>query len=66
MRIVAAFRAWVRERQVDTGLFQSAIPTATVGDVREALALRENVIDFAVGAQGLDAATLQQRFRSTF
>jgi len=63
---VAVFRAWVRDRQVDTGLFQSAIPTASVGDVREALALREDVLDFAVAAQGLDAATLQQRFRSTF
>lgn len=63
---VAAFRAWVRSNQVDTSLFQSAIPTATVGDVREALALRERVIDFAVEAQGLDAAALQERFRSTF
>ena len=52
--------------QVDTGLFQSAIPDATVGEVREALALRERVIDFAVEAQGLDAAALQERFRSTF
>ena len=49
-----------------TGLFQSAIPTATVAEVREALALREQVIDFAVEAQGLDAAALQARFRSTF
>jgi hypothetical protein len=62
----AAFRAYVRSRQVDTGLFQSAIPNATVGDVREALALRERVIDFAVAAQGLDAATLRDRFRSAF
>jgi hypothetical protein len=62
----AAFRAWVRGLQVSTALFQSAIPTAKVGEVRDALALRERVIDFAVEAQGLDAATLQQRFRSTF
>ena len=40
--------------------------TRRVADVREALALRERVIDFAVEAQGLDAATLQARFRSTF
>ena len=62
----AAFRAYVRSRQVDTGLFQSAIPHATLGDVREALALRERVIDFAVAAQGLDATTLRERFRSAF
>jgi hypothetical protein len=62
----AAFRAWVRSKQVDTNLFQSAIPHAKVGDVRDALALRERVIDFAVDAQALDPATLQQRFRATF
>ena len=62
----ASFRAWVRSKQVDTKLFQSAIPNAKVGDVREALALRERVIDFAVSAQGLDAATLQARFRTSF
>jgi hypothetical protein len=62
----AAFRTWVRSKQVETSLFQSAIPHAMVGDVHEALALRERVVDFAVEAQGLDAATLQQRFRSTF
>ena len=62
----ATFRAWVRSKQVATNLFQSAIPNAKVGDVRDALALRERVIDFAVEAQGLDAATLQERFRSTF
>ncbi len=32
--------------------------------MREALALRERVIDFAVSAQGLDAAALQARFRT--
>jgi hypothetical protein len=56
----------VRSKQVDTDLFQSAIPTSKVGDVRKALALRERVIDFAVETQGFDAAALQERFRSTF
>jgi hypothetical protein len=63
---VAAFRAFVRARQAPAGLFQSAMPRATVAEVRSALALREQVIDFAVEAQGLDAATLQERFRATF
>lgn len=61
-----AFASWVRSLQVDTDLFQSPIPTATVADVREAHALREQVRDFAVAAQGLDAATLQARFREVF
>jgi hypothetical protein len=63
---LAAFRAYVRSIQASPGLFQSAIPDATVGDVRSALELREQVIDFAVEAQGLDAAALQTRFRSLF
>ena len=62
----AAFRAFVRARQAPAGLFQSAMPRATVTEVREALALREQVIDFAVQAQGLDAAALQERFRASF
>jgi hypothetical protein len=61
-----AFRAYVRSVQAAPGLFQSAMPNATVREVREALALRERVIDFAVAAQGLDAATLRERFRATF
>ena len=62
----AGFRAWVRSRQARPGLFQSAMPGATVRDVREALALRERVIDFAVEAQGLDAAALRARFEAAF
>jgi hypothetical protein len=62
----AAFRAFVRSIQARPGLFQSAIPGASVADVHAALALREQVIDFAVEAQGLDAAALQARFRSAF
>jgi len=60
------FRAYVRSLQARPGLFQSAMPDATVPEVREALALRSRVIDFAVEAQGLDAAALHERFRSSF
>jgi hypothetical protein len=60
------FRGWVRSIQARPGLFESAMPNATVVEVREALALRERVIDFAVEAQGLDAATLRERFRASF
>ncbi|HET9012822.1 MAG TPA: hypothetical protein VFN38_13445 [Gemmatimonadaceae bacterium] len=62
----AAFRAYVRSIQARPGLFQSAMPSASVTVVRESLALREQVIDFAVAAQGLDAAELQARFRAEF
>lgn len=62
----AAFRGYVRAHKVDTSLFASAFPDASVAEVRAALALRERVLDFAVEAQGLDAAALQQRFRSAF
>jgi hypothetical protein len=62
----AAFKAYVRSIQQRPGLFQSAMPDATVREVREALELRERVIDFAVEAQGLDAAALQARFRERF
>jgi hypothetical protein len=34
--------------------------------VREALALREQLVDFAARAQGLDAAALKEQFLSTF
>ena len=62
-RRVPGVRARASRRR--PGLFQSAMPRATVAEVREALALREQVIDFAVEAQGLDAAALQERFRAT-
>ena len=61
-----AFHRFVRSIQARPGLFQSAIPTASVTEVRESLALRERVIDFAVAAQGLDAAELQTRFLAAF
>jgi hypothetical protein len=59
-----AFRAYVRGIQARPGLFQSAMPEASAVEVREALSLRERVLDFAVDAQGLDAAELQARFRA--
>ena len=34
--------------------------------MRESLALRDQLVDFAVDAQGLDAAALKGRFLSTF
>jgi hypothetical protein len=61
-----AFRRYIRRHKVDTDLFATAIPNATVDRIRESLALRERVASFAADAHGLDAATLQRRFRETF
>lgn len=62
----AAFARWVRVHQIDSSLFASAHPRATVPGVLESLALRERIIDFAIEARGLEAAALQRRFRDTF
>ena len=62
----AAFRRYINHNKVHTSLFGIAYPTASVADVRESLALRERVLDFAVTAQGLDAPELQARFMQTF
>jgi hypothetical protein len=62
----ASFSGWVRAHQIDSSLFASAHPRATVPGVLESLALRERIIDFAIEVRELDAATLRRRFRDTF
>jgi hypothetical protein len=61
-----AFVRWVRAHQIDSSLFASAHPEATVASVRESLALRERIVDFAVAARGLPPAELQRRFLGEF
>ena len=60
------FVAWVRAHQVDSALFASAHPEATVPGVLESLALRERIIDFAIASRELEPAELQRRFRDVF
>lgn len=62
----AAFKHFIREFQIDSHLFASAYPQGTVAGVHEALALREQIVDFAAASHGLGAAELQQRFREAF
>jgi hypothetical protein len=62
----AAFKRYIRDHQADTSLFASAHPNASVARVRESLALRERIVDFAADAQGLAAADLQAAFRERF
>lgn len=63
---VDAFRKYIRHNQIDCTFFVAAYPDATVDDVRTALAFRERFTAFAIAAQHLDAAALQQSFRTTF
>jgi hypothetical protein len=62
----AAFKRWIRNDQIPTALFACAHPNESVQDVRDALALRERVLEFAISAQGLEAAELKARFDSAF
>lgn len=62
----AEFKRWIRHNQIHTSLFAVNSPNRSVSDVVESLALREQVLEFAISAQGLDAAELQARFRHTF
>jgi hypothetical protein len=61
-----AFKRWIRHNQIDTSMFAVASPNRTVADVVESLALRERVLAFAIEAQGLGAAELQERFQREF
>jgi hypothetical protein len=60
------FVRWVREHQLDSSLFASAHPDATVPRVLESLALRERIVDFAIETRALEPAELQRRFRDAF
>jgi hypothetical protein len=60
------FVRWVREHQLDSSLFASAHPDATVPGVRESLALRERIVDFAIEARTLEPVELHRRFRDAF
>ena len=58
----APLKAYLRAHHHTTGFFVAAYPQATVGDVRAALAQREDVIAFARDAQRMDPAQLQAAF----
>lgn len=62
----AAFAAYVRSIQRRTSLFSTPFPTATVDDVRQSIALRAQVIEFAAASQHLDADELHRRFLEAF
>jgi hypothetical protein len=62
----AGFAAYFRNHQLESALFFGAYGDRTVGQVREDLARRTQLIEFALGAQGLPAAELQASFQAAF
>jgi hypothetical protein len=61
-----ALKAYLLHNQIHTTLFFSAYPDTTVTDVRHALEARNRAVAFAIGAQGMEPAALQQAFRQEF
>jgi hypothetical protein len=61
-----AFAAYFRNHQVESALFFGAYGDQTVAQVRDNLARRTRLIEFALAAQALAPAELQARFRAEF
>lgn len=61
-----AFKRYMRRNQIKTTIPFGAYPESTVGEVREALALRERLIAFAVEAQEMNAVELYEAYRKAF
>jgi len=62
----AAFSTYFRRNQITAGVFLAAYPQASVEQVRESLALRQQIIDFAITSQECDAPALLAAYRETF
>jgi hypothetical protein len=61
-----SFAAYLRAHQIENSLFFAAYGDRTVGQVKRSLALRRQVIEFALSAQGLGAPELHTSFREAF
>ena len=62
----AALKAYLLHNQIDTGFFVAAYPHASVKEVRDSLRTRDQVIGFAVRAQGMEPAQLRRAFIEEF
>ncbi|MHB8243298.1 MAG: hypothetical protein ACYDHN_15085 [Solirubrobacteraceae bacterium] len=62
----APLKAYLLHNQIDIGFFVAAYDNASVAKVTASLALREQLISFAVRSQGMDPPTLQSAFRTEF
>jgi hypothetical protein len=61
-----AVKAWLLSHSVRPGFTVRGNPGATAGEIVDALALRERLIEFAVAARGLEPAELRRRFDEAF
>jgi hypothetical protein len=57
-----AFKKWVLRHRVPPGFSIHGNPGATVGEVRESVALRQRLVDFAVETRKLRPAELHRRW----
>lgn len=55
-------KAYLLHNQIETGLFFSAYPTASLETVKESLHTREQTIAFAARTQGMEPAALRKAF----
>lgn len=62
----AGFSAYMMHNQIESTVFVSAYPDATVADVRASLLLRRQLTEFAIAAQGMDAPAVQREFLIRF
>ena len=61
-----ALKDYLKHNQVDCGFFYAAYGEATVEKVKTSLDQRERMMEFAVRAQQMDPAELQQAFLAEF
>ncbi len=59
-------KAYLLHNKVDTGFFVAAYPNATVAQVKAALAAREQLVAFAVRAEGVGPDDLWRAFTEEF
>ena len=62
----AALKAYLQHNRIKTGIFFAAYGHATVGTVKRTLRQRDRIVNFAIHAQGLEPAALQQAFLAEF
>lgn len=61
-----AFHTWVRRCQLRTSLFHAGYPDSSVDDVRQAVALRDDLTAYALEAQALTPAAAHSRYLERF
>ena len=65
-RAASDFDAWLRRGQLHTSLFHAGYPHASPEEVRAAVALRDELVTYALEAQELTPADAQSRYLERF